>query len=45
MKRNAVRIKITLWYALIILLLMVGPLTALVFTAEKVSWNLSLIHI
>ncbi|RGU90407.1 sensor histidine kinase [Clostridium sp. AF15-17LB] len=39
MKRNAVRMKITLWYALIILLLMVGPLTALVFTAEKVSWN------
>ena len=39
MKRMSVRMKITLWYALIILLLTAGPLSALAFTAEKVSWN------
>lgn len=39
MKRLPAKMKITLWYAVIILLITVGPMAVLMFTAEKISWN------
>lgn len=39
MKKLSVKMKITLWYAGIILLITVGPMAVLMFTAEKISWN------
>lgn len=38
-KKIPVKMKITLWYTVIILLITVGPLTVLAFTADKMTWN------